>query len=370
MGGFGNWLGRVVAALRKRSRAKGSSVASDERYEIAAFFAQADDTLLLGAIGEAISSVVTAGGLDAVPPAAQVLARTNRAEYFVGNGGFAYFFELQDHAAEATMAALQAIGANEAVAALRRALSAFPGGRPHDDWQQRMDFLASMSEDAREQFENGAYTFELLSPLQALFARAHQAELATLPPVVGHLPPQPLPATNAPSRTVARWLCSHGVGVEFEPLSPWTSRWSLRNGTEWKPEWRSLAGIHFVERSRDPVALTGALSGLRAAAGVLRAVVDDKVGAVHGVQLLVALACLPKLRELELWVETLSPEIVQALQELRQLRHLRIVAQGVAFDVAKQLVAGRRPRHAELTCPKATASVRALVADAGWVVGP
>lgn len=370
MGGVGNWLGRVVAALLRFSRAKGSGVALVERYEFAVFFAQADDALLLGAIGEAISSVVRAGGLDALPPAARVLARTNSAEYFVGNGGFAYFFEPQEHDAEATLAALQAIGAYDAVAALRCALSAFPGGRPHDDWQQRMDFLASMSEDAREQFENGAYTFELLSPLQALFARAHQAELATLPPVVGHLPPQPLPATNAPSRTVARWLCSHGVGVEFEPLSPWTSRWSLGNGTAWKPEWRSLAGIHFVERSRDLVGLAKALVGLRAAAGVLRAVIDDEVGEQHGGQLLSVLAHLPKLQELELCVETLTLPLVHALQQLRHLRHLRIASKGVAFDVAKQLVAGRRPRYAELFCWQATTSLRRLGAEAGWVIRP
>ena len=353
-----------------RSRAKRSSAALVDRYEIAAFFAQADDTLLLGAIGEAIGSVVTAGGLDALSPAACALARSNRAEYLVGNGGFRYFFEPQEHEAEATAEALQAIGADEAVAALRCALSVFPGGRPHDDWQQRMDFLAAMSQEARKQFEAGAHTFYELSLLQARFARAHQAELATLPSVVDHLPPQPLPAPTSPSLSVARWLCSHGVGVEFDPLSPWTSRWSLRNGTAWKPAWRSLAGIHFVERSRDPVALTGALSGLRAAAGVLRAVIDSEVSAVHGAQLLSSLARLPKLRELEMHVDTLSPEIVQALQELRHLCHLRIVAQGVSVGIAKQLVAGMRPRHAELTCPKATASVRALVADAGWLVGP
>lgn len=191
-----------------------------------------------------------------------------------------------------------------------------------------------------------------------------------MPPVVDHLPPLPLPATTARSRCVARWLCSHGVGVEFEPLSPWTSRWSLRNGTAWQPAWRSLAGIHIVERSRDPVGLAKSLAGLRAAAGVVRAVIDDEVGAAHGVQLLVSLARLPKLRELKLCVETLSPEIVQALQELRHLRHLWIVAQDVTFDVAKQLVAGRRPRHAELLCWHATPSVRTFVAEAGWLVGP
>ena len=353
-----------------RSRAKGSSVASDEQYEIAAFFAQSDDSLLLAAIGEAIEAVVTAGGLDALPPAASVLARTNRAEYLVGNGGFAYFFEPKDHEAEATLVALQAIGADEAVAALRGALSRFPGGRPHDDWQQRMDFLAAMSDKARKQFEAGAHTLSDLSPRQARFARAHQAELAKLPPVSAHIPPLPLPVATAPSRRVARWLCSQGVGVEFEPLSPWTSRWSLRNGTTWKPEWRVLAGIHFVEHGHDPVGVAKALAGLRAAAGVVRAVLDSEVSAAHGVQLLSSLARLPKLRELELWVETLSPELVQALQEVRRLRHLRIVTQGVTHDVAKQLVAGRRPREAELTCPKAAPSVRTLVAEAGWLVGP
>lgn len=370
MDGFRNRLARVVAALLKRSRAKGSGVASDERYEIAAFFAQADDPLLLSAIGEAIEAVVTVGGLDALPPAAQVLARTNRAECLVCNGGFRYFFEPEQHEAEATLAALQAIGAEQAVTALRCALSVFPGGRPHDDWQQRMDFLAAMSEEAREQFEAGAHTIYDLSPLQARFARANQAELATLPPVADHIPPQPLPAATAPSRSVARWLCSHGVGVEFEPLSPWTSRWSVRNGTVWKPAWHSLAGVHFVDRSRDPAALVAALAGLRVAAGIVRAVIDHDVAEQHVVPLLSSLVRLPKLRELELWVDTLSPELVHALQELRHLRHLRLVAQGVAFDVAKQLVAGRRPHHAELTCPKAAPSVRAFVAEAGWVVGP
>ncbi|MBL8736053.1 MAG: DUF4375 domain-containing protein [Planctomycetes bacterium] len=341
-----------------------------ERYEIAAFFAQADDTLLLAAIGEAIEAAVTVGGLEGVSPAARVLARANRAEYLVGNGGFAYFFEPKDHEAEATLAALQAIGADEAVAALRGALSRFPGGRPHDDWQQRMNFLAAMSDKARKQLDAGAHTLSDLSLLQARFARAHLKELAKLPPVSGHIPPQPLPVATAPSRSVARWLCSHGLGVEFEPLSPWTSRWSVRNGTTWKPEWRVLAGIHFVEPRRDPVGVAKALAGLRAAAGVVRAVIDSEVSAAHDVPLLSLLARLPKLRELELWVETLSPELVQTLQEVRRLRHLRIVAQGVTHDVAKQLVAGRRPRHAELTCPKAAPSVRASLAEAGWLVGP
>jgi len=370
VGGVRNWLSRLVEMVLRRSRAKGSSVALDERYEIAAFFAQADDTLLLGAIGEAIEAVVTAAGLDALPPAAQVLARTNRAEYLVCNGGFRYFFEPEHHEAEATLAALQAIGAEQAVTALRCALSVFPGGRPHDDWRQRMDYLAAMSEEAHEQFEAGAHSIYELSPLQARFARVHQAELATLPPVVDHLPPQPLPATNARSRAVAIWFLSQGGRAEFAPLQPLTSRWSVRNGASFRPEWSTLAGVHLDDGCRDPIALIEELAGLRASRDVGRVVVEGERCDERGPGLLAALARLPQLRELQWTADTLSSELARGLPLLRGLQCVRIVVERVPLAEARLLANGWRPRRAELVSVKSPPAVRSLLAAAGWIVAP
>lgn len=82
-----------AALVTLRARRSAAPAEGLPRHPIAAFFAQPDDALLLGAIGESIAAMAAGSGLAALPPEARVIALTNAAEYRVGNGGFAYFFE-------------------------------------------------------------------------------------------------------------------------------------------------------------------------------------------------------------------------------------------------------------------------------------
>lgn len=359
-----------AALVTLRARRGAAPAEGLPRHPIAAFVAQRDDALLLGAIGESIGAMAAGSGLAALPPAARVIALTNAAEYRVGNGGFAYFFEPQEHEAEATLAALRAIEARAAASALQRALAVFPNGRPHSDWQQRMDFLGSLRGKARRQLDAAPSTFASLSALQARYVRAHAEAFAALPSVVDHVPPKPRPAKNAASRAVAIWVLGQGGRAEFAPLQPLASRWSVRNGMSWRSEWRTLAGVHLDEGCREPVALIEGLALLRASQGVERAVVDRELFRERGPALLAALARLPKLRELQCATDSLSPELVRGLARLRSLRRVRLVVDRVPLAAARELASTSRPRDAELVCAKASPAARTILAAGGWVVAP
>jgi hypothetical protein len=349
-----------------------------------AFFDQPDDALLLGAIGESVAAMVEQRGEAALPSAARAIALTNRAEYHVGNGGFRYFFEPQEHRTADTVAALRGIGAGDAADALARAVAFFPHGEPHADWDARMDWLASMPAVVREQFEADAAFLYGLSPFQARFARAQRAGFAGMPAPVRHLLPQPAPAVDASTLAVVRWLVSQGAGPETGPLRPHSKRWCHRNGSVPASLDEPLSGVEIGPSVGSAVALLAHLAQCRAARSIERLTLDHTPGADGGLaEYALALPALtdlavaggplrafalerfPRLASLSVGRGVREGEQLAWLSTLVAVRELEVQRDGVLRRAAFERIAALpRLERLELRVPEARADdVEALGAS-------
>lgn len=139
---------------------------------------------LLDNLTEAIERRVVERGYKALSSAEQTIHVIFRLEAEVNNGGFHqyYFNSAGDHALAAP-AALLRIGARRAAALVREANEAFPEPGPSPQRETRIQQLEQLPAEGRfEQLDDRFYQYpEDLQRLLAAFARAHRADLPSVP---------------------------------------------------------------------------------------------------------------------------------------------------------------------------------------------
>ena len=107
----------------------------------------------------------------------QVERLIDRLEAEVNNGGFdQFFFNQAGDQAEATVRALETVGARKTAEIVRKACAKFPGGMPPTDRFARQELLARVSPDsetfADEDAEFLAYAEDLATLKSAYAARS------------------------------------------------------------------------------------------------------------------------------------------------------------------------------------------------------
>ena len=108
---------------------------------------EADDTAFAIALSNLVFPRWDRDGFDSLTPAEQVIYCVDALEREVNNGGFLQFFDNSSgDTSFQTVSALEAIGAQQAANIVRRAIEAFPGGKPSADREERVAQLNEFGE--------------------------------------------------------------------------------------------------------------------------------------------------------------------------------------------------------------------------------
>lgn len=99
-----------------------------------------DDERLLRRVQDDLAQRALTGGDEALTHAQLAFSDLYHIQAVWNNGGLDYFCETTERFAE-TLAAFELVGWPEGAQQMRDAMSVFPSGMPHVDWQTRMDFV-------------------------------------------------------------------------------------------------------------------------------------------------------------------------------------------------------------------------------------
>lgn len=106
----------------------------------------------------------------------QVVLLVWHASGIIGNGGFQYLYE-QSLNPELVAEAYEAIKCNACADILRKTTSVFPDGRPHEDWDARIDFIAN-HRNVFEKLDNAFWDAdEEMVPRLADYVKKHQKSI-------------------------------------------------------------------------------------------------------------------------------------------------------------------------------------------------
>ncbi len=181
-------------------------------------FEDGNDFHLVDALFIAIPETST----DRLPRPQQIVRTIWHAGGVIGNGGFGAFFRT-DLDSDEVVHALEEIGATEAAAAVKQALTVFPDSEPHSDWVKRGDFIDGLTQDKTETLGSATRHFYKADKqrLRALgeYVRKHADSFKGLEAgwvareYVENL--KPLPAADAEPREIALWILGLGGHVRF-----------------------------------------------------------------------------------------------------------------------------------------------------------
>lgn len=143
--------------------------------------AQEDPTAFAIALSDLVFPRYDRDGFAALTPAERVAYCVDAVEREVNNGGFRQFFDNSSgDTALDTVAALEAIGAPQAAALVRRAIAVFPGGEPPADRDERcalMETLPASAEDEWMALGDEYYTYpDDLTTLLRRYAESHRGD--------------------------------------------------------------------------------------------------------------------------------------------------------------------------------------------------
>ena len=140
-----------------------------------------DDTAFAIAMSNLVFARCEAAGFAALSQAEQTVYCLDALEREVNNGGFSqFFFNSSGDTALETVAALERLGAPHTAGLVRRAVSAFPGGRPSPDRDAREKQMEALPESATELWSELDTAFfeyrDNLAALERAYVTAHRGE--------------------------------------------------------------------------------------------------------------------------------------------------------------------------------------------------
>lgn len=125
-------------------------------------------------------------GLTSLSREEEVVLLIWHASGILGNGGFQYFFE-QELDAEAVAKACETIGFSKPAELFRLALSVFPNGLPHKNWDERIKFVQE-NEQMFGNLSNGFLeTDKEMEKHLAKYIRGHLDKFSNSANVSGHV---------------------------------------------------------------------------------------------------------------------------------------------------------------------------------------
>lgn len=286
--------------------------------------ADRDDFALVNAVFLAVCDEENSVGIESLNVPQRTLLLVWSAGGIIDNGGFQYFFE-HDFDGPAVTAAFDEMGSAGRSELVRRALAFFPDSKPHEDRDERLEFLDAMDESTRGRFEELASAFHTddrdFRRKIGKYVRDHADAFRSLPVAAGEdWQPVVLPAPNATRRQIAEWILTmDGTSIGYAP-SDGKHKWEyVRSAGELPPGDVNLVQITFSQYRTDTDELLAHLTKLNNL-GSLRSIdLTDTYVTGEGLK---HLAALPQVVQLILDETDLHDDDFAVLAAMPQIEEL------------------------------------------------